>query len=242
MTGRFRETFPSCHAVLPVIHATSTIQALRNAEIAQRAGCDGIFLTNHSISHAELMEIHRVVTKATSPWWVGINSLGRRPVRLFAELSESVAGVWIDNAEIDERSDCHDEADRIDAARAESRWNGLYFGGVAFKYQREVVDLARACQIATNYMDVVTTSGVGTGSAASLTKIAAMKEALGEFPLAIASGITPENVTDYMGVADAFLVATGISDRFTELNPMRVKQLVTAVRSASADRPPLEGR
>ena len=57
-----------------------------------------------------------------------------------------------------------------------------------------------------------------------------MKAALGDLPLAIASGITPENVRDYLPISDCYLVATGIGDSFEELNPVRVGALVDAVR------------
>nr|NIN71503.1 hypothetical protein [Gemmatimonadota bacterium]NIO31186.1 hypothetical protein [Gemmatimonadota bacterium] len=53
--------------------------------------------------------------------------------------------------------------------------------------------------------------------------------AVGGFPLAIASGITPENVGDYLDVADCFLVATGISSSFTELDPVKVRSLIEQV-------------
>ena len=79
-------------------------------------------------------------------------------------------------------------------------------------------------------MDVVTTSGPGTGWSASVEKIGAMKEALGDFPLAIASGVTPENVTDYLGIADCFLVATGISKSFEELDASLLEALLKKVR------------
>jgi predicted TIM-barrel enzyme len=78
-------------------------------------------------------------------------------------------------------------------------------------------------------MDVVTTSGPGTGIAAARAKIVAMKEAVGGFPLAIASGITPDNVADYLDVADCFLVATGISRSFTELDPEKTRTLIERV-------------
>lgn len=107
--------------------------------------------------------------------------------------------------------------------------NCLYFGGVAFKYQRHVEDFESACRVATRYMDVVTTSGPGTGHAAEVEKIRRMKAALGVIPLAIASGVTPENVADYLPHADCFLVATGISRSFTELDPARVRSLIAAV-------------
>jgi predicted TIM-barrel enzyme len=139
--------------------------------------------------------------------------------------------VWVDNAGIDEMADEQTQAERTAAAQAKSGWQGLYFGGVAFKYQRPVANLARAAVLATRYMDVVTTSGSGTGQAAHQEKIRTMKQAVGDFPLAIASGITPENVHRYLGLADCFLVATGISSSWSELDPRRVASLVSAARS-----------
>jgi hypothetical protein len=106
-----------------------------------------------------------------------------------------ISGVWADNAEIDEPRHDQQHAARILEARRESGWHGLYFGGVAFKHQREVSDLERAARTAAEYMEVVTTSGPGTGRSASREKIAALREGLADAPLAIASGITPENVS-----------------------------------------------
>jgi predicted TIM-barrel enzyme len=101
---------------------------------------------------------------------------------------------------------------------------------VAFKYQRQIEDLEAACRIACRFVDVVTTSGPGTGQAASVVTIRQMKQALGGWPLAIASGITPENVGDYLPFADCFLVATGISSSFTDLDPVKVQSLIRRVR------------
>jgi len=58
-----------------------------------------------------------------------------------------------------------------------------------------------------------------------------MKAALGDAPLAVASGITPENVSRHLPFADCFLVATGISRSFIELDPSRARKLVERVRS-----------
>jgi predicted TIM-barrel enzyme len=62
-------------------------------------------------------------------------------------------------------------------------------------------------------------------------KIQRMKLALAGAPLAVTSGITPENVGAYLLHADSFLVATGISRSFTELDPSRVRLLVARVRA-----------
>lgn len=229
--SRFKELFRSRHVVLPVIHVENAAQAFANTRIARDAGCDGVFLINHSISHEDLLAIHHGVHKKFSDWWIGVNCLDLSPDHVFGAVSKEVAGIWVDNAHINEKSNDQPEADRIGLARKESGWEGLYFGGVAFKYQRHVSDLGAAAKTAQRYMDVVTTSGPGTGQAASRDKIVALKEALGDSPLAIASGITPENVAEYLDVTDCFLVATGISVSFTQLDPSRVRDLVQRVRA-----------
>jgi predicted TIM-barrel enzyme len=221
---------------LPVIHVDSLGQAHRNSQVARDAGADGVFLINHGMADASLLDIHAAVAGAHPDWWVGVNCLGLSPEQVFAAVSGKVAGVWVDNAGIEEGKESQPYADRVSATRRTRAPKCLYFGGVAFKYQRRVEDLEAACRIAARYMDVVTTSGPGTGHAADVNKIWRMKLALGDTPLAIASGITPENVGNYLPHADSFLVATGISLSFTELDPSRVQALVARVREFAGPR------
>ncbi len=232
----FSQTFKRNPVILPVIHVESLDQALRNARIAWEKGCDGIFLINHSLAYPELLAVHHEVFREFPEWWIGLNCLDLAPWDAFAQLSEEVAGLWVDNAYIDERVEQQANANRIATARAKSAWTGLYFGGVAFKYQRPVDHLEKAASLASQYMDVITTSGPGTAQAASLEKIQRLKRALGPFPLAVASGITPANVHQYLAIADCFLVASGISRTWSELDPLLVEELVTRVQSAHREK------
>jgi hypothetical protein len=231
MNGSYRHVFAHRHVVLPVVHVESEHQARSNSDLARDAGADGVFLINHSSGYEDLLRIHQLVFEDHPDWWIGVNCLDLYPWDVFDVVSDDVAGIWVDNAGVDERRSDQPEAEKAVAARERTGWKGLYFGGVAFKYQRPVEDLTRAAQLAARFMDVVTTSGPGTGLAAASEKIAAMNEALGGQPLAIASGITPENVGDYLDLADCFLVATGISRSFTQLDPERVRLLVERVRA-----------
>lgn len=224
--SHFKEVFSKSPVILPVIHVESMEQTLRNAEIAREAGCDGVFLINHSINYNNLLKIHQTLSSVFRDWWIGVNCLDLHPQEIFCRIEKDVDGIWVDNAMIDERCQDQPAADMIKEKQLQTGWRGLYFGGVAFKYQRHVESLAQAARLATKYMDVVTTSGPGTGQAALLEKIFVMKKALEDFPLAIASGITPDNVHNYDNVADCFLVATGISKNFTELDPALVKALI----------------
>jgi len=212
--SRFHQRFKSRRVFLPVIHVESWQQALRNADLAREAGADGVFLINHSVPAEMLMQVHRGVSDVHRGWFVGVNRLGLSP-QLALDVGPKVDGVWTDSKP---------DVDRV--------WwpkTCLYFGGVAFKYQRQPAELEVECQAAMRRMDVVTTSGQGTGEPPALEKIIRMRQALGDFPLAIASGITPENVDGYLPYVDAFLVATGISSSFTELDPERVRMLAERV-------------
>lgn len=184
----FRDVFASAHVVLPVIHVESEKQAIRNALIARESGCDGVFLINHGMSSERLIDIFAAVCGIHTDWWTGLNCLGLLPDDTFRAVPPEVSGIWVDNAGIDERAPDQPYAEEMATARKESGWNGLYFGGVAFKGQRRVEQLDAAAPIASRYMDVVTTSGPGTGQVAPRDKIATMKRAIGDFPLAIASG------------------------------------------------------
>ncbi len=223
---------PITKKLFPVIHVLDEAQAIRNAEIAFEAGAHGLFLINHEtspgnrpLSFADLLEIHAAVAAHFPDQWIGVNCLDLPAAEVFQHLTPQVAGVWADNGEIDEHATKQTAAEQILEAKTATGWNGLYFGGVAFKYQKLVDDAARAADIAQNFMDVVTTSGPATGKRASTSKIKMMKEAIGDKPLAIASGVTIENVAAYLPYVDYFFVATGISQNFYELDPIKVARL-----------------
>jgi hypothetical protein len=230
--ANFKETFPNKHAVLPVIHVETHHQMMKDAEVAYDEGADGVFLISMiGMSSRILLDWHKLVRQEIPRWFIGVNLLGVYTADVFDKLDSSVSGVWTDNAHIDESSERQIEAAVINKKREESGWKGLYFGGVAFKYQKEVRDLAAAAKSASHFMDVVTTSGDGTGHPANPEKIKTMKDAIGKCPLGIASGISAENVEDYKDSADAFLVATSLfADGTESFDKFKVRDLVKAVR------------
>ncbi len=231
---QYRRVFRKKHTLLVVVHAENTDQVLRNATIAFGEGADGIFLINHSIGHRDLFVCYEEVRKAYPDEWIGLNWLDLAPAGGLSLMSASMGGMWVDNLGV--RAD-HCSKDQAAAEFARKRRlreqkidsTFLLFGGVAFKGQEVVHDLAEAAKLAMPHADVITTSGTRTGCAPSVEKIRIMKQAVGDHPLAIASGITPENVQEYMPWADCFLVATGISDSHTELNPTLTGRLVTTL-------------
>lgn len=224
----YRDIFPNRRSFIAVVHAETEEQTMRNIAVARDNGADGAFLINHSIARITLLQFHRTACVQFPEFWMGLNLLGVEAATA-ANMVGNANGLWVDDAGIRNSGDCSEAHDLLRLIPPDFR-NWLYFGGVAFKGQEPITDLAGAARRATPFMDVVTTSGDGTGIAADVDKIRIMKEAVGDHPLAIASGITPENISDYLPYADCFLVATGVSDSHTELNPRRVRMLADAIR------------
>ncbi|MFN5998280.1 MAG: BtpA/SgcQ family protein [Paracoccaceae bacterium] len=236
----FQQLFGSNGPVVtPVIHVLSTAQALANLEVLRAAGCPGAFLINHDFGRDAFLPILREVRRAMPDLWLGVNFLAEDGRVGFAALGALAAeghafqALWADDACLDERQADQLDAKAIAAARADSGWEGMYFGGVAFKKQRPVADadLERAARLGAEWMDVVTTSGLATGQAPDLAKIARFRASIGDAPLALASGITPENAGHFAADVDCFLVATGINHPgdFYNIDPARLTALLQAV-------------
>jgi hypothetical protein len=233
--------------VLPVIHVLDNEQAERNVTLALEGGCAGVFLINHDFGIDPFIPIIKHVRKAFPDTWIALNFLavtGKDAFPILGELQEEgikIDGYWGDDARIDEFSNEHNqtEAEEILHVKSASGWEGMYFGGTCFKKQREVApeNYATSAQLATHFMDVVTTSGIATGHAADIDKIQVFRNACGDKPIALASGITPENVHEYSSLVDCLMVATGINiaDDFYNIDPERLKMLMNNLRETKND-------
>ncbi|WP_299652366.1 BtpA/SgcQ family protein [uncultured Tateyamaria sp.] len=226
--------------VTPVIHVLDAGQALRNLDTVDAAGCPGAFLINHDFSMEEFLPILKEVRAARPDLWLGVNFLDQPGDIAFPILGQlagdgcQIDAYWADDARIDERVDQQDIAEDIARIRKQSGWTGVYLGGVAFKKQRSVPEeqYARAARLSVPYLDVVTTSGIATGHEADLSKMETFRNAIGDAPLALASGITPENAAEYCGLVNCFLVATGINypGDFYNIDPARLDALLAITR------------
>lgn len=230
--------------VTPVIHVTDAKQVLTNIGHAARLGIPGIFLINHDFPVEPFLPILRVVRAECPNLWLGVNFLAQPGRVAFPALGRlqaegcQIDAYWADDACMDERQSTQTEAEAIAAIRAASGWQGMYFGGVCFKKQRPVDPALNeySARLALPFMDVVTTSGVATGQATDLTKITAFRRGLGAAPLAIASGVTPDNAAQYAADVDCFLVASGInhSGDFYNIDPARLAALLDLTRAYGA--------
>lgn len=207
MAALLKRFFPVIHCVCP-FEKRGTGHALRNAHIAFENFADGVFLIGHVLEYQALCFIYEHVRKQFPESWVGINFLdiaARKDWRLLVQLAKRYSdlnAIWIDNLP-DTRLDINP---RIEM-----------FGGVAFKYidpHLRGEGLVAECHRAKQLVDVITTSGSATGSPPDVAKLAEIRDAIGnQTRLALASGVTRENVAGFLPTVDTFLVASSITKR-----------------------------
>jgi len=212
--------------VIPVIHYQSDEQAMRNAERVVDAGCEGVFLIHMDGENELLAPIAcRIKSRWTDSLLVGINYLGEDPAK--AALSNVANGLdmtWTDVQLTHSSAEPWSYAAMVRDALANCPKH-LLFAGVAFKHQRHEPQPELAARMADEFGFVATTSGSATGVAAEVDKIARLRAALGAAPLAIASGVTPENVHEYAPHLTHILVATGVSESFYEFDYEKLYRL-----------------
>lgn len=196
-----------------VIHVESQAQAVRNAKVAEAAGCDGVFLISHGkLDWCELLWCVKPCLLETP--YIGLNFLDLSWTGAKAAIKdELVMGLWLDETHYGPKPETVE-----------------LFSGYAFKYKPQPRNLEAGAQIARHSCHVLTTSGPGTGKPADLDKIRRLKGAIGpEHRLGIASGVTIDNVEDFLPYADDFLVATGISRSRSELDLGKARELAALV-------------
>lgn len=211
--------------IFAVIHARGQAEAYANADLAIQCGCDGVFFISHGeLSSESIVDIARNYGNLLAH--VGVNLLGTQVTDIVENVScGKIHMLWSDYTPTDA------EHQIFEAKRKEQSFPFIFYGGIAFKYQPQPKDLFAAAYQARETVDVLTTSGVGTGLAPDLEKLATLAEGFGK-KIAVASGVTPENVVSMLPYVDHFLVATGISSNFHTIDEDKCKALVDAIRSA----------
>ena len=207
--------------IYPVVHINSLKQGVEQAELALNCGADGVYLIDHHQNQQEdIISVFNALTDNNPNTYIGVNYLyepsALHTLKLLQQAVKAEQMRRLPNALwADDVSDYINETleyRKSDLALSKVR----YLGGIAFKYTESYTDnhliAAAEVRLLGKYVDVVTTSGPGTGKPPSPHKIAAMKQEadfLGK-PLAVASGVSAENLSDYDGNIDEVLVSSSV--------------------------------
>jgi membrane complex biogenesis BtpA family protein len=96
----------------------------------------------------------------------------------------------------------------------------------------DIVETARAADFFLS--DGLIVTGLATGREADLDEVRAVKEAVPHLPLVIGSGITPDNVQDYLALADGVIVGTYIKQDGDWTNPPDPNRIQSLLKAASS--------
>lgn len=217
--------------IIPVIHYADGDQALRNARRAFDAGCEGILLIHMEGMNRLLPASAAEIRRQWPDRLIGINHLGMDVAdALEANIALGLDMTWTDEQPTHTSLDPWTEADGLHEKLTHAPGHVL-FTGVAFKHQRYEPHPARSAFEAVRRGFIPTTSGPATGVAAEVETVMSIRQDLGpNAPLAIASGMTPENVGAFAPLLSHILVATGVSSSFHEFDETLLRAFVGNVR------------
>lgn len=215
--------------VLPVIHHIEKDTTWEQAEIAYKCGADGIFLISHYDEDIVLGPIAKEINNEKwknsygNKFKLGLNLLNTKALDSFDMVVDyNLDTLWLDNAGINSAGISSLTLSLMEKMK---KTPVEVLASVAFKYQTHEPLPAQAAKIAQNNGFIATTSGAATGSAPSLEKIAFMSQATNG-QLGVASGMTLENISDFIPYLSHILVATGVSIDEHRFDPVLLKQFV----------------
>lgn len=120
--------------------------------------------------------------------------------------------------------------------KARKTCGAFVLGGVRFKYQpyksgrRLDEDLA----IGMKRCDAIVVTGDATGQETNMEKITSFRRMIGNFPLFVGAGMTPENAGEQLAVADAAVVGSYFKDTYKDTGDVcadHICELMAAVDS-----------
>lgn len=218
--------------IYPVVHHTNSQTTMDEAKLAFECGADGVFLISHDGYDETIVNLAYLLHHEYPHKDIGVNLLS---TSLDAALSKvkhhRIKMLWLDNCGInsDNKLCNFTKLQKIKDFLEETKSIQI-FGGVAFKYQDHEADPFAAAYVANQIGLVPTTSGSGTGSAPELQKIIDMSIA-SEGNLAIASGMTPDNIEEFAPYLSHILVATGVSKDMYHFDYEKLSVFIAKVRN-----------
>lgn len=204
--------------VYPVIHYLSDKLTVEQASIACQEGADGVFLISHHHDDTPLASLAATI-KNKFGFKVGINYLSSGAVLAIEDAKiYNLDMVWSDTCGISSKG----YTNRAYQIKESLPVGVQFFASIAFKYQMHEDNPSLAAQKVRDFSSqfIPTTSGAATGSAPSVIKISSMG------PVAVASGMTEDNIEEFKPYLSHVLVATGVSIDEHHLCPHKLRTFI----------------
>lgn len=215
----FQDVFPMPKPIMAMLHLKGEdheqvlARAKQEADTLMRLGADALIVEDYFGDETDVIAVLQWLQRERPHYLYGVNlldqltrsyELAERYGAKFMQV-DSVAGHLLPE---------EDPAYEQECLACQSRGTILILGGVRFKY-KEVLsgrsleeDLGLGCQ----RCGAIVVTGEGTGMNTDLEKIRTFRRHLGDFPLVVGAGLTPETVGQQLLIGDGAIVGSCLKE------------------------------
>ncbi len=190
----------------------------------------GLWLMTTNTEIKVIIEVIKWVRENYKNLWIGVNLIGENIINVLQFIkNNNPDGIWVDNSYI--KKNCNFDIPNLILDQFDKlKWKGLYFGGVMFKYQNNDNTDIETLKEVHKYMDVLTTSGNGTGISIDIDKLNYIHDNSKDHILtAVASGINSNNIKFIKDKCDIFIVRTSLVNDNNDIILEKLDDLINAL-------------
>lgn len=235
----FLSAFSQRKPILAMLHLRGETRqekfehALLEAGLLIGGGADAVIVENYFGDYEDMEAVLQAFCREKVDFVYGVNALHNDALGFELAKKYGASFIQLDSVAGHLPPDQDEEFGRaIDRWRAD--YDGFVIGGVRFKYQPYLSgrSLEEDLAIGMKRCDAIAVTGEGTGKATPMDKIREFRQIMGDFPLVVGAGMTPENCAEQLSVADAAIVGSyfkkgHVDDEFVE--PAHVRTFMQQV-------------
>lgn len=206
----------------------------KEVEIYESAGIDAVIAETYYGTYHNLVEALEYLQRSNIKIPYGVNCLNVDHMGFYLAKKYQATFIQVDSVvgHVKPRDEETLQA-FFDLERED--YDGYLLGGVRFKYQPMLSEntLEEDLKIAKKRCDGICVTQDKTGQETSLEKIKEFRKYLGDFPLIVAAGATPENIKESLKIADGAIIGSYFKDNYTDNGDVckeHVQEIVDIVR------------
>lgn len=239
MTQNFLSLFQNKKPIMAMLHMKHNREksALDRAKLELKQylenGVDAVIVEDYFGSERDCILMLEYLQKNCPDVIYGVNLLSADPDKVFQVAQKYGAKfVQIDSVSGHLPPDFDTEFEEM---LQKARIPGIYLiGGVRFKYQpiHSGRSLKEDLEIGMKRCDAIAVTGSATGEITDIEKIRQFRSIIGDFPLVVAAGLTPNVVQEQLSVGDAGIVGSWLKKGHVDkgdVNPEYVREFMKAV-------------
>ena len=183
--------------------------ANEEARIMTENGVDAVIVENYYGTPDHVRAVLDDFQRNRAPFLYGVNLLDDDEANFQAAIRYGAAFLQLDSV----AGHLTPEEDPVFGQRMDqwrSAYAGCVIGGVRFKYQPYLSgrSLAEDLHIGMSRCDAIAVTGLGTGMPTEISKIKEFRDIVGDFPLLVTAGVTPESCPAQLKLADGAIVGS----------------------------------